>query len=43
VGATGSYSNPCAEATTDRTGSSTNPWHPIANLLHFETVYGLAG
>ena len=29
MGATGLYSNPCSEASAERTGSSTNPWHPL--------------
>ena len=42
MGATGSSSNPCAEASAERTGSRTNPWHPATHLLYLETVRGPA-
>ena len=40
MGATGSSSNPCAEASAERTGSRTNPWHPVTHFLYLETVRG---
>ena len=40
MGATGSSSNPCAEASAERTGSRTNPWHPATHFLYLETVRG---
>jgi enoyl-CoA hydratase/carnithine racemase len=41
----GSSANPCDRPWRRRTGSRTNPWHPLVRLhaTHFETVNGPAG